>query len=330
MFNALVRSLHLQLSAVFQASSSSSSLQLKSRRVGSSHPPVRGGQGDTSDMPLFDPTCIGRTRSVVKETEDVEDVASDDEDPMDDGGGNRFANGLGRGQGGETVDDFEEQLLGEDRGADNVGSTGKSSPAMGRTSARAIVTEANDGEGGSRGDDYSRPDPMVAHGRGVGNETSRTSTALGELASGAVMISSPSRHDSDVISAGSARATSHAKELPTQRGRLRDASPPPRTPAPSRPRAFTPSSFKRGPSCSSSASGRQGKWRPSFGGGGDGSTVRTPGSMHAPWAVFSTPSRASVDMSVGSGAGSTRRRGSGAGNGYLGKLLQQVGLTTGA
>lgn len=345
MFNALVRSLHRQLSAVFQASSSSSSLRLKSRRGGSLYPPVRGDQGDTSDMPSFDPTCIGTTGSGAKETEDVEDVASD-EDPMGDGcasgidgvarNGNRFANRLGRGQGGElgggTVDDFEEQLLGEDRGADDFGSAEKSSPEMGCTSARATVIGADDGEAGSKRDDHpvcGHSDPLAGNGRGVGDETSRTSNALEELPSGAATFSSPTRQEGDVISAGSARTASRAKELPTQQqqGRLRDASPPPRTPVPSRPRAFTPSSFKRGPTCSSSASGRQGKWRPSFGGGG-GSAVRTPGSMHAPWAVFSTPSRASVDVSVGSGAGSTRRRGSGAGNGYLGKLLQQVDPTT--
>lgn len=277
-------------------------------------------------MTSFDPTCIGTTKSVVKETEDVDDVASDDEGPMTADGANRFANGLGIGRCGETVDDFEEQLLGEDRSADNLESTGKSSPAMGRTSGRTIVTDEDGREGGSKGDCYSRPDPLVVNGHGVRSETSRTSTALVELASGAAMFSSPSRQEGDIISADNARATSHAKELPTQRGRLRDESPPPRTPAPSRPLAFTPSSFKRGLSCSSSASGRQGKWRPSFG-GGDGSAIHTPGSMHAPWAVFSTPSRASADVSVGSGAGSTRRRGSGAGNGYLGKLLQQVDLT---
>ncbi|CAN0132391.1 unnamed protein product, partial [Hapterophycus canaliculatus] len=81
-------------------------------------------------------------------------------------------------------------------------------------------------------------------------------------------------------------------------------------------------------------------WRPSFGSGRGGGQSPT-GAMHAPWAAFSTPSRdrdwdrdgggpsvpPSASSAMGGSLGSAsarRRRGSGAGNGPLGRLLQQV------
>lgn len=126
----------------------------------------------------------------------------------------------------------------------------------------------------------------------------------------------------------------------------KEPSPPPRTPVRPPRTLFSASSFgRRGPPSSSSSSAAAaaassaagGKWRPSFGsgGGGRGGGQSPAGAMHAPWAAFSTPSRdrdgAVVPPSgsmgagtIGSAASARRRRGGGAGNGPLGRLLQQV------
>lgn len=118
-----------------------------------------------------------------------------------------------------------------------------------------------------------------------------------------------------------------------------DQIPPPRTPV--RPQTvFSATSLGRGLSFVSSASAAastpartgkgKGKWRPSFGSGsvGGAKAGRSPGMMQKPWAVFSTPLRGggADDLPVlGSMTTSAKRkRGGGAGNGPLGRLLQQV------
>lgn len=137
------------------------------------------------------------------------------------------------------------------------------------------------------------------------------------------------------------------KQGQPQNEQSKEPSPPPRTPVRPPGTMFSASSFGRGrPPCSSSsaaaaaaaaaASSTGGKWRPSFGsgGGGRGGGQSPAGAMHAPWAAFSTPSRdrdgaampPSGSMGTGTigSASARRRRGSGAGNGPLGRLLQQV------
>ena len=113
--------------------------------------------------------------------------------------------------------------------------------------------------------------------------------------------------------------------------------PPPRTPV-RPPRAASTSTFGRqtphapsAPAAAASSLARHGEWRPSFGSGGEGKVGRSPGTMQAPWAAFSTPLREGgpgwVPPSGSSATGSAsvrRKRGGGAGNGPLGRLLQQV------
>ena len=118
----------------------------------------------------------------------------------------------------------------------------------------------------------------------------------------------------------------------------KEPSPPPRTPVRPPRAVFSASSFGRGGAPSSSATAASsaatgGKWRPSFGSGGGG-RPSPAGAMHAPWTAFSTPSRdrdgavVPPSGSMGTGtmgsASSRRRRGGGAGNGPLGRLLQQA------
>lgn len=113
--------------------------------------------------------------------------------------------------------------------------------------------------------------------------------------------------------------------------------PPPRTPV-RPPRAASTSAFGRqtphapsAPAAAALSLARHGQWRPSFGSGGEGKVGRSPGNMQAPWAAFSTPLREGgpgwVPPSGCSATGSAsvrRKRGGGAGNGPLGRLLQQV------
>ena len=130
----------------------------------------------------------------------------------------------------------------------------------------------------------------------------------------------------------------HQQQKRTQQPESEDPGPPPRTPV--RPRTISSSSFERqtphAPSATSS-SARPGDWRPSFGSGGEGKVGRSPGTMQAPWAAFSTPLRDGgagwVPPSGSSATGSAsvrRKRGGGAGNGPLGRLLQQVRLRVGS
>ena len=323
-----------------------------------------GGWGGNSiaNAPSFDPTCMGATARSAEHTEEVEEVVSDEAENVEGAAGGDPCSitfkRRGTGRGVEVrngiVDEFEEQLLGEDEDADGrARGAGRLWAEVGRGSDRATEDGAGgDGAGSSSGGravkSRGESQDVVAYNDGrvvvdvampFGGAIPRATSTLGGQAS---LASPPGSPTQDVRGgrngAALARATSSVKKTSTQQqqqqqqqGAFKDPSPPPRTPVSSRPRGstFTPSSFKRGPSFSASASGGhgQGKWRPSFGGGGDDNAARSPGSMHAPGAVFCTPARFSGEAPgswSGSASGSTRRRGGGAGNGYLGKLLQQV------
>eukprot|EP00752_Nemacystus_decipiens_P005489 g4969.t1 len=130
------------------------------------------------------------------------------------------------------------------------------------------------------------------------------------------------------------------QQYPPQNEPSKERSPPPRTPVRPPRASFSASSLGRGGGGASSSTAAAasatagGKWRPSFGSSGGGGRSSPAGAMHAPRTAFSTPSRdqdgAVMPLSGSMGAGtmgsasSRRRRGSGAGNGPLGRLLQQV------
>lgn len=177
--------------------------------------------------------------------------------------------------------------------------------------------------------------PATAHPRRASPDASAApaATAAGETPRGRKLVHGQRHQQSQ-----QQQPQQGKQPLPPQEEPNKDPSPPPRTPV-RPPRAmFSASSFGRGvgaPSSSSTAaaSATGGKWRPSFGGGGGG-RQSPAGAMHAPWAAFSTPSRdrdgAVMTPSGSTGAGTMgsasarRRRGGGAGNGPLGRLLQQV------
>lgn len=331
------------------------------RREGSHFPPLRSTHSDDPTIPLasFDPTRMGAAAAGgAFKTEEVEEVASDESDGATNAGDltdgpARRAQRSSAIVTAEAAGEYDELFLGEEQSsklAENEQENLKTETFGGvdPASASAGATGAQSHKSRPAGDTSTRTARRPDLGKGDFVPSTSTTQTPQEKKSlrkiNDVSESSPSSAvtegprpgvGSGAGSWGEATAKSEARRghqqlQQPQDGAHNESNPLLRTPVRRRPSG-------RGPPSSAStadvpSSGDHGKWRPSFGSAGDRGapwtgTGRSPGTMNAPWAAFSTPLKGVMPQSgsgVGSSVSTRRKRGGGAGNGPLGKLLQQV------
>eukprot|EP00904_Undaria_pinnatifida_P000872 jgi/Undpi1/10786/HiC_scaffold_29.g13234.m1 len=306
------------------------------------HPRHRPGLPGATPEASFDPTQMGpasATRGV--KAEEVEEVGSDEDDLMDDdsadvadwstrNGSLLRGNYQGDGEGTEdSVCEYDDRALG---GGVDEGGTSNENGADNQLRRDSLSDVSAVGRLQGGGGVVAATAPETPRSERKGQQLPRHQQHQQQQHQQQRQQQRQQHHQQRQQQHQQQQQQQHQQQKRAQQPESEDPGPPPRTPV--RPRTISSSSFERqtphAPSATSS-SARPGDWRPSFGSGGEGKVGRSPGTMQAPWAAFSTPLRDGgagwVPPSGSSATGSAsvrRKRGGGAGNGPLGRLLQQV------